>query len=160
MNNISFSNASQAGLVNPGTYDYSLLASSPARGKAVDPGVATSTVPNYRELPLSPVLEYIHPCQDRIRLGQADMGAYEFQKLTGVDEEIPSIQLQVLPNPAAETLSILRNGQQHVGEIRFVSLAGETVLITQGPDVHIASLPSGMYRVVVGDQSAAVMVLR
>ncbi len=160
MNNISFANASQAGLVNPGTYDYSLLSSSSARGKAVDPGVATSTVPNYRELPLSPVLEYVHPCQDRIRLGQADMGAYEFQKLTGVDEETSSISLQVLPNPAYETLSILRNGQHHVGEIRFVSLAGETMLFAQGPTVNVASLPPGMYRLIVADQSVAVMVLR
>lgn len=160
MNNINFTNTSQAGLANPATYDYSLLASSPARGKAVDPGVATSTVPNYREMPLSPVLEYVHPCQDRIRLGQADMGAYEFQKLTGVDKETPSISLQVLPNPAFETLSILRNGLRFVGEARFVSLAGETVLIAQGPTVNVASLPPGMYRVVVGDQSAALMVLR
>ncbi len=160
LNNLRFTNATQAGFVNPVVYDYSLLESSPARNKAVDPGVATSTVPNYLELPLSPVLEYVHPCLDRIRLGQADMGAYEFQKLTGVDEKSSSLSLQVLPNPAFETLSILRNGLRFAGEARFVSLAGETVLITQGPDVHIASLPSGMYRMIVGDQSAALVVLR
>lgn len=160
LNNISFANASQAGLFNPGSYDYSLLASSPARNKAVDAGSASSTVTNYRELPLAGILEYVHPCQDRIRISSQDMGAYEFQKPTGIDVEALSLSLQLLPNPASEVLSIRRNAQPNDEDIRILSLTGETVLVAPGPTVSVSSLPPGMYRVVVGDQSATLIVLR
>lgn len=66
LSNLRYNSAADAGLINAATFDYHLTSTSPVRAKAVDPEVATSTVPNYQELPHEGILEYVHPCQDRI----------------------------------------------------------------------------------------------
>jgi hypothetical protein len=53
------------------SYDYHLTAASPARGKAVDPGMAD-------QRPLTPTLEYVHPLGSTPRSSAHDVGAFEF----------------------------------------------------------------------------------
>ncbi|HKU36896.1 MAG TPA: right-handed parallel beta-helix repeat-containing protein, partial [Polyangiales bacterium] len=57
--------------VDRGALDYHLSASSPARGKAVDPGKADSFA-------LTPEYEYLHPAGKVARPKVADLGAFEF----------------------------------------------------------------------------------
>ncbi len=63
--------SSAAFFVSPTTYDYHLLAASPAIGKAVPPGSAGG-------VSLVPVFEYVQPLASTARPADADIGAFEF----------------------------------------------------------------------------------
>jgi hypothetical protein len=72
---------------NPAVYDYALLSDSPARGMAVNPYFAIYVVGGVaQERPLNALLVYVHPCEERLRLGTNDAGAYEYDKTTSVEE--------------------------------------------------------------------------
>ncbi|MFM8771020.1 MAG: T9SS type A sorting domain-containing protein, partial [Candidatus Kapaibacterium sp.] len=160
LNNLSFATASQVGFVNPSVYDYRLLATSPARGKAVDAGSATSTVPNYRELPLAGILEYVHPCQDRIRISSRDMGAYEYAPMTSVDDAEKSAPFEIYPNPASDIVRVHADTSTNSQLITVVSLTGETVLSTTESTIDVSSLAPGTYRVISGLRSHMFVVRR
>jgi hypothetical protein len=57
--------------VNAAMYDYHLQSGSPARGKAVGPGMAGS-------FSLTPVFEYVQPLESVVRATDHDLGAFEY----------------------------------------------------------------------------------
>jgi MYXO-CTERM domain-containing protein len=65
-------------LVDPKNFDYHLQAGSPARGKAVDPGMAGT-------FSLTPTFEYVQPLQQVARASDKDLGAYEYGTSAGQD---------------------------------------------------------------------------
>jgi hypothetical protein len=159
LNNPVFASPDQVGFINPATYDYRITQTSPLRGKAVGAGVATSTLENYRELPLTPVLVYVHPCQDRIRIGNRDVGAYEYDALTSVADarEQP---LNLYPNPAADIVSITDGVYDQTSSTQVIDITGRTVIDTRLSRFSVAHLPAGVYTVVRGAHVARLLVQR
>ena len=159
LNNPVFASPDQVGFINPATYDYRITQTSPLRGKAVGAGVATSTLENFRELPLTPVLVYVHPCQDRIRLGSSDVGAYEYDALTSVDDgrEQP---LNLYPNPAADIVSVADGVNDETSSTQVIDITGRTVIDTRLSRFSVAHLPAGIYTVVRGTTSQMFVVQR
>jgi hypothetical protein len=159
LNNPVFASPDQVGFINPATYDYRITQTSPLRGKAVGAGVATSTLENYRELPLTPALVYVHPCQDRIRIGNRDVGAYEYDALTSVDDarEQP---LNLYPNPAADIVSIADGVNDQTLNTQVIDITGRTVIDTRLSRFSVAHLPAGVYTVVRGTTSQMFVVQR
>lgn len=160
LNNLAVTTPAEAGFFDAATYDYRISIDSPARGKAVDPGAATSTVPNYQDMPLTAILEYVHPCQERIRLGSKDIGAYEYNILSSVRDTGAATLVLLHPNPASEVLSIQTGEDPSSSMIRIVSLTGETVLTTTGPTINVSSLPQGLYHVIAGSGSKTLVISR
>jgi len=159
LNNPVFASPDQVGFINPATYDYRITQTSPLRGKAVGAGVATSTLENYRELPLTPVLVYVHPCQDRIRIGNRDVGAYEYDALTSVDDarEHP---LNLYPNPAADVVSVADGVNDQTLNTQVIDITGRTVIDTRLSRFSVAHLPAGVYTVIRGAHVARLLVQR
>jgi hypothetical protein len=159
LNNPVFASPDQVGFINPATYDYRITQSSILRGNAVGAGVATSTLENYRELPLTPVLVYVHPCQDRIRLGSSDVGAYEYDALTSMDDarEQP---LNLYPNPAADIVSVADGVYDHTSSTQVIDITGRSVIDTRLSRFSVAHLPAGVYTVVRGAHVARLLVQR
>lgn len=159
LNNPVFASPDQVGFINPATYDYRITQTSPLRGKAVGAGVATSTLENYRELPLTPVLVYVHPCQDRIRLGSSDVGAYEYDALTSVDDarEQP---LNLYPNPAADVVSVADGVYDGTSSTQVIDITGRSVIDTQLSRFSVAHLPAGVYTVIRGAHVVRLLVQR
>lgn len=121
----------EAKLRNSTVYDYALLSDSPARNKAIDPGVAEYVVAGTpQERPLTALLHYIHPCDERRRLGTSDAGAYEFENTTSVDE-------QQAANSEQRTAS---------SEQVLYSSAGDAVMVmNQSSSFDVSSLSAGVY---------------
>jgi hypothetical protein len=61
--------------VDPTSYDYHLMAGSPAIGKAVPPGMAGA-------FSLTPVFEYVQPLGSVPRAADMDLGAFEYGTIT------------------------------------------------------------------------------
>lgn len=159
LQNLRLTSATAAGFVDPSSYDYRITASSPARGMAVDPGVATSIIPNYAEMPLTAVLEYVHPCQERIRLASRDMGAYEFSSMTSVHEE-PSATMMIYPTPAADVIYLAASIWSPETPTRIMNAQGELLQQSMDRVINIAALPAGMYIIVHGMHRGRVIVQR
>jgi hypothetical protein len=160
-NNFAWKTAADAGLVNAASYDYRLTATSPARNRAVDPGTATSTVRDYTVLPLSPVLEYVHVCDNRIRIAQRDLGAYEFSQLTSVSETGSSTPFRVYPNPALDVLQI--DGPcAHSGGCPFkiFSPDGTLLVSTEANAIDVSQLLPGLYVAERRGQKTMFMIVR
>jgi hypothetical protein len=143
-NNFAWKNASDAGLVNAASYDYRLMESSPARNRAVDPGSATSTVQDYTVLPLSPVLEYVHVCDNRIRIAQRDLGAYEFSQLTTVSQADPLAPLRLYPNPASDIVRVLGDDITMNDQVKIYSIDGTLLLNSDTNTIDVSSLTAGV----------------
>lgn len=144
LGNLLYRLTSQAGLVDPASYNYRLLADSPVRGKAIDACIATSTLPDYRELPLTAILEYLHPCQERIRISSRDIGAYEFDQMTSV-WPVERIGWTLTPNPARDVL-VVNGGVTHdLYPIVIHDTRGIEVMRTSERRIDVSRLPPGMY---------------
>lgn len=136
------------------TYNYRPLVDSPIRGLAQDPGSAQYYVAGVpQERPLAALLHYIHPCEDRLRLGTKDAGAYEYENVTGVDEGAPEVELY--PNPSSTIVNIGGNRTS----VCVYSQHG----ICMMRDVHestidVSTLPAGLYFVVNGSQVQKLVV--
>jgi hypothetical protein len=159
LNNLAFARPESVGFINPSAYDYRITQSSILRDNAVESIAATSTLENFRELPLTPVLVYVHPCNDRIRLGSSDVGAYEYDALTSVDDahEQP---LNLYPNPAADIVSITDGVYDQTSSTQVIDITGRTVIDTQLSRFSVAHLPAGVYTVVRGTTSQMFVVQR
>jgi hypothetical protein len=159
LNNLAFARPESVGFINPSAYDYRITQSSILRDKAVESITATSTLENYRELPLTPVLVYVHPCQDRIRLGSSDVGAYEYDALTSVDDahEQP---LNLYPNPAADIVSIADGVYDETSSTQVIDITGRSVIDTRLSRFSVAHLPAGVYTVIRGTTSQMFVVQR
>ncbi len=141
---------------DPTTYNYRPRADSPFRGL----GMESRSVLYYvggvpQERPLNALLHYIHPCEERIRLGTEDAGAYEYENITGVNEDVTKPQLY--PNPASTMVNI---GSTE-GSVSVYSQHG----ICMMRDVHesmidVSTFPTGLYFVVSGSQVRKLIVQR
>ena len=160
-NNFAWKTAADVGLVNAASYDYRLTASSPARNRAVDPGTATSTVKDYTVLPLSPVLEYVHVCDNRIRIAQRDLGAYEFSQLTSVSETGSSAPFRVYPNPALDVLQIDGPCAQSGGcPFKIFSPDGTLLVSSEANTIDVSQLLPGLYVAERGGQKTMFVIVR
>jgi hypothetical protein len=101
----------------------------------------------------------VHPCQDRIRLGSSDVGAYEYDALTSVDDgrEQP---LNLYPNPAADMVSVADGVYDHTSGTQVIDITGRTVIDTRLSRFSVAHLPAGIYTVVRGTTSQMFVVQR
>lgn len=143
-----------AKLQDPATYNYRPLPDSPVRGLAQDPGSAqyyVSGVP--QERPLNALLHYIHPCEERLRLGTEDAGAYEYENITGVNDDATEMELH--PNPTSSMVNIGSNDRP----VSVYSQHGTCML----RDVHestidVSTFPAGLYFVVKGSQVQKLIV--
>lgn len=139
---------------DPTTYNYRPRADSPFRGLAQDPGVVLYYVAGVpQERPLNALLHYIHPCEDRLRLGTKDAGAYEYESITDVAEGLPRTGLY--PNPASAMVNI----GNFEGSVRVYSQHGMCMM----RDVHesmidVSAFPAGLYFVVRGSQVQKLVV--
>ncbi len=159
-NNLAFQLVDDVGFLNPIIYDYRINESSPLRGKAVDAGTATSTVPNYELLPLTPSLIYVHPCEDRIRISQRDVGAYEYDQMTNVAEPSKPLQFVMYPNPASAYVTVVSENGRYEREIIISSITGETVIRATEPRIDVSCLPLGTYSVFDGVHTQMLIVQR
>ncbi len=159
-NNLAFQSTDDVGFLNPSAYDYRITESSPLRGKAIEPGMATSTVPNYQELPLTPSLIYVHPCEDRIRISQRDVGAYEYDQLTSIAEQSKPLQFVVYPNPVSDYVTVISESGTCEREMIISSITGETVICTNETRIDVSSLPIGIYSVFNGEHSQLLVIHR
>ncbi len=144
VNNLAFRSVDDVGFLNPSAYDYRITESSPLRGKAVEPGMATSTVPNYQELPLTPSLVYVHPCENRIRIAQRDVGAYEYDQLTSVHSGARATWT-LTPSPARDVLVVNHGDNQNLQPIMIHDMRGVEVMRTSELRIDVSHLPTGMY---------------
>ncbi|MBU3699914.1 MAG: T9SS type A sorting domain-containing protein [Candidatus Kapabacteria bacterium] len=159
-NNFAWKNASNAGLVNAASYDYRLTASSPARNRAVDPGTATSTVKDYTDLPLSPVLEYAHVGDNRIRIAQRDLGAYEFSQLTSVNEPAPPAPFLLYPNPASDLLRIVGEDITTTDPVKIYSISGDLLANSFMRTIDVSRFAPGFYVAECGGHRAMFVIVR
>lgn len=144
LNNLAYPTTDPVGFINPTDYDYRITPTSPLRGAAVDAGSATSTVENYEEIPLAPVLTYMHPCQDRIRVGQRDVGAYEFDQLTSV-QPARSAPWTITPSPARDVLVVTDYGDHVIEPTVIHDIRGIEVMRTTERRIDVSHLPAGVY---------------
>jgi hypothetical protein len=114
-----------ADLVSPSTYDYHLLAGSPAIDAGTDPGQGEG-------VSLTPVYQYVHPSCAEVRTttGSAiDIGAYEFNGGNGVPppNAPPTCGASATPAPAVSfTPTSLTFGAQTIG----TTSATQSILLT------------------------------
>lgn len=139
---------------DPTTYNYRPLADSPVRGLAQDPGVVQYYVAGVpQERPLNALLHYIHPCEERLRLGRRDAGAYEYESITGVSED--ATRTELYPNPASSIVNIGSNGRP----VSVYSQHGICMMRDiQESMIDVSTLPAGLYVVVSGSQVQRLIV--
>jgi hypothetical protein len=140
--NVRVTSIAAAGFASAASYDYRLLAGSPAIDAGRDPG------PN-GDMPMVPLFEYEHPVSRHPRTmeGLPDAGAYEHHSATGVAETagaVPdALHLDIHPNPgdpASEITFTLSAPMQAVLTIHSI-LGQELVRLCDG------ALPAGTHSV-------------
>jgi hypothetical protein len=141
---------------NPAVYDYALLSDSPARGMAVNPYFAIYVVGGVaQERPLNALLHYIHPCEERLRLGTEDAGAYEYENITGVNED--ATETELYPNPASTMVNISSISTP----VNVYSQHGICIMRDiQESIIDVSAFPAGLYFVVSGSQVRKLLVQR
>jgi len=141
---------------DPATYNYRPLEDSPFRGLAQDPGSALYYVAGVsQERPLNALLHYIHPCEDRIRIGTKDIGAYEYEGVTGVADDVTEVE--VYPNPASTMVNINGIG----GPINVYSQHGICMIRDiHGSMIDVSWLPAGIYFMVGGSTAHRLIIAR
>ena len=159
VNNLAFRSVDDVGFLNPSVYDYRITASSPLRGRAVEAGMATSTVPNYQDLPLTPSLIYVHPCEDRIRISQRDVGAYEYDQLTSV-HSVGRVAWTLAPSPASDVL-VINHGDDHDLQPTVIhDMRGIEVVRTTERRIDVSRLPAGVYTALRGTDVQPLIIQR
>lgn len=69
--------------------------------------------------------------------------------LTNVASHPSSASIQVVPNPASESISI--NGMQEGDVVKVYTMVGSLVLTSQEPEINVAGLADGQYIITVGN---------
>ena len=141
---------------DPTTYNYRPLPDSPVRGLAQDPGSAQYYVAGVaQERPLNALLHYIHPCEERLRLGTEDAGAYEYENITGVKED--ATEMKLYPNPASAMVHI---GSNSIPVSVYSQLGICMMRDIQESMIDVSTLPTGLYFVVNGSQVQRLIIER
>jgi hypothetical protein len=141
---------------DPTTYNYRPLPDSPVRGLAQDPGSAQYYVAGVaQERPLNALLHYIQPCEERLRLGTEDAGAYEYENITGVKED--ATEMKLYPNPASAMVHI---GSNSIPVSVYSQLGICMMRDIQESMIDVSTLPAGLYVVVSGSQVQRLIIER
>ncbi|MBM4179029.1 MAG: hypothetical protein FJ211_06830 [Ignavibacteria bacterium] len=139
---------------DPTTYNYRPRADSPFRGLAQDPGSAQYYVAGVpHERPLTALLHYIHPCEERLRLGTNDAGAYEYENITDVTEHAAVGTLH--PNPASSYVNISSIDKP----VAVYTQHGVCLMhdVDQST-IDVSTFPAGLYFIVCGSQVQKLIV--
>jgi hypothetical protein len=124
---------------NPAVYDYALLSDSPARGMAANPYFAIYVVGGVaQERPLNALLVYVHPCEERLRLGTNDAGAYEYDKTTSVDEQQQAASSEQRTEDSEQRAA---NG----GSVLYSSTGSAVMLVDDPATIDVSGLSAGVY---------------
>ncbi len=136
-----------AGLVDPTSNDYELMASSPA----VDAGVVPRTIDTFD---LRPTFEYRATASGAPRpiAGSIDAGAHEFVPATAVPASSLRAEFSITPNPLTTTAMIRLPDGMRQTSISICTLRGEEVARIPGGGsqqvvVHRGRLSAGVYLV-------------
>ncbi len=81
------------------------------------------------------------------------LSIYEISGTIGLDEEELANVLQVYPNPTNSTVKFTRE----VKEGKLIDLSGRQLMIVNGDELNMTSLPSGIYILVEGEISLQIM---
>jgi hypothetical protein len=77
------------------------------------------------------LLVYVHPCEERLRLGTNDAGAYEYDNTTSVDEE----------QEAANSEQRAANGRS----VLYSSTGSAVMLVDDPATMDVSGLSAGVY---------------
>jgi hypothetical protein len=92
-----------------------------------------------QERPLNALLVYVHPCEERLRLGTNDAGAYEYDKTTSVDEHSGTIHRAGDGNGGA----IHRAGDG--ASVLYSSIGSAVMLVDDPATMDVSGLSAGVY---------------
>jgi hypothetical protein len=145
-----------AGLVDAANFDYHLLSSSTAINNGSNPGYAGS-------FSLTPLYEYVHSTDTMSRIvnGQLDIGAHEYQSITGLSLNNPqNNNFIIYPNPCNGYFHLIRS-EEFIDEkiaIKIYDNFGKLVYhqaMEDGNDGIInCTFPPGVYSVIVSTKDS------
>lgn len=131
-------NNTSANFFNAPGGDYHLTSTSPSVNKGMTAG--------------APLLDI----EGNARVGDTDMGAYEFQGMVNTDDVLTdSDKIQVFPNPVAKQLNMTLDNQWNGSfEVRIIDMKGSTILSKElnktsdqiNHSLDIGYLPAGVYQ--------------
>jgi hypothetical protein len=131
---------------NPAVYDYALLSDSPARGMAANPYFAIYVVGGVaQERPLNALLVYVHPCEERLRLGTNDAGAYEYDKTTSVDEEQQAANSEQRAEDSEQEAANSEQRAANGGSVLYSSTGSAVMLVDNPATIDVSGLSAGVY---------------
>jgi hypothetical protein len=131
---------------NPAVYDYALLSDSPARGMAANPYFAIYVVGGVaQERPLNALLVYVHPCEERLRLGTNDAGAYEYDKTTSVDEEQQAANSEQRAEDSEQEAANSEQRAANGGSVLYSSTGSAVMLVDDPATIDVSGLSAGVY---------------
>lgn len=141
---------------DPTTYNYRPRADSPFRGLAMESRSVLYYVGGVpQERPLNALLHYIHPCEERLRLGTNDAGAYEYENITGVTEH--AIGGTLHPNPASSYVNISSIDKP----VAVYTQHGVCVMRdVEQSTIDVSMFPAGLYFIVSGSQVQKLVIER
>ncbi len=161
MHNVHVDDGEAAGLRNATARDLHLLSTSPARDKAVPPGMMTrNSADNTTSQELIVMgRQYLHPSSSEPRLTSVDMGAFAFDASTSIStQNIDPATLGIAPNPATTSITLSLPPSLIGTDVIIMDMQGSEVGRIRATHttqrIHLDGLTAGMYAAHCGTYSA------